>query len=372
MIQIQNITWQKVEIARQMVLKTNIATQPPILNLQLNLKSGDKIGIGHTAPNTITGENADQILASFQEIKDFLVDKKFPSIGTLLETVKSSLNLKPASLHALDLALLDLLAKQKKWKLQDIIASEYRPEKFQLSFWQNLKYKFSSFQNPYFSYQIDLKNLTDLTTYTIGIASEIEIMEELEQKIEQGFYKFKIKIGQDIKRDKDILVKIRQKVGKKVFLIADANQGYSLSHSLEILPILKKENYKILEQPTAANNLADLKTIQENTEIPIYADETAKDLISIKKIIENKICDGIVIKLIKFGGIYETVKVLNTCLEAGYTNLILSCYSESSLSLSAAYQLVKVFPEVKILDLDSVLMTKKDPFGIIDKSFYTK
>ena len=68
--------------------------------------------------------------------------------------------------------------------------------------------------------------------------------------------------------------------------------------------------------------------------------------------------DGVNLKLMKSGGLREAIRIIHTARACGL-QLMIGCMSESALAITAAAQIA---PLVDMLDLDSHLNLRNDPF----------
>ncbi len=66
----------------------------------------------------------------------------------------------------------------------------------------------------------------------------------------QGFRCLKIKGGADLDADVERLLKVREELGPKVDLRFDANQGYTVEQTLDLVKRAKRARLQLIEQPT--------------------------------------------------------------------------------------------------------------------------
>jgi L-alanine-DL-glutamate epimerase-like enolase superfamily enzyme len=106
----------------------------------------------------------------------------------------------------------------------------------------------------------------------------------------------------------------------------------------------------------AADDIKGLKLIRKHTSVPIFADESCPTSAEIPLV--AKAVHGIVIKLMKCGGIVEAVKMAKVARKRGLKTMI-GCMIESSLAITAA---AHIAPLMDYADLDSGLLLENDPF----------
>jgi len=119
---------------------------------------------------------------------------------------------------------------------------------------------------------------------------------------------------------------------------------------------LAGQNVEFVEQPFPAaklNQTAILKTISP---LPIFADENSLTAADIPRIAHA--FDGINIKLMKCGSLFEARKMIQLAREYDL-KIMLGCMVESSVGITAAAHLSTL---VDYADLDGNLLITNDPY----------
>jgi len=121
----------------------------------------------------------------------------------------------------------------------------------------------------------------------------------------QGVRGIKAKVGSDPDRDAKSLKAIREALGDKISLRADANQNYTIQEAIKLCRLAKEYDVdlELLEQPTARTDLEGARRIVRAVNIPIEADEAADSLYQVYQLLKNDSCDIINTKCSKAGGI---------------------------------------------------------------------
>jgi L-alanine-DL-glutamate epimerase-like enolase superfamily enzyme len=189
-----------------------------------------------------------------------------------------------------------------------------------------------------------------MSTFTIGIDSPERIRMKLAEAAEYPI--LKIKLGGD--RDLEILRTIREATDREVRV--DANAGWTLKHTLRMLPVLEEFGVTVLEQPLAPADLEGLGVIRRAATIPLIADESCRTVADIPPLVGR--VDGINIKLAKCGSLREALRMIATA-RAHHLTVMVGCMIESSLGITAAAHLT---PLVDIVDLDGAALLSVDPF----------
>lgn len=189
------------------------------------------------------------------------------------------------------------------------------------------------------------------STYTIGISSEKELIEKLEQG--KDFKTIKLKLGTEDDRD---IVRSFRKHSDKPFCV-DVNQGWKTKdHAAKMADFLKKQKVLFIEQPLPAEHLEESSWLRDRVDIPIFADESVKRLKDLAEAADA--FDGVNIKLMKSTGIAEAFEMIQKARSLKL-KIVLGAMAESSLGNTAAAHLA---PLADWVDLDGPMLTSNDPF----------
>jgi O-succinylbenzoate synthase len=154
-------------------------------------------------------------------------------------------------------------------------------------------------------------------TVTTGISVGIGSIEETITAIEKGLsentkrVKLKIKPGWDTK----LVKKVRQQFGD-IPLMVDGNSSYTLA-DLETLKKLDDYDLMMIEQPLGDEDIIDHSVLQKNMSTPICLDESIASAEDARKAQYIGACKIINIKPGRVGGLLESKKIHDFCLEHG-------------------------------------------------------
>ncbi|MCP3099574.1 o-succinylbenzoate synthase [Myxococcus sp. K15C18031901] len=149
----------------------------------------------------------------------------------------------PAAEHALELALLDLLARRQGVPLCWLLAEEARPEV--------------------------------VVNALLGAESPQALAQEARAAVAEGFGTLKLKVAiRSLEDDEQRVKAVREAVGPDVKLRLDANGGWSESDAKRALDKLGWYGLELVEQPTAPDDLAALWRVQRRAPCIIAADES--------------------------------------------------------------------------------------------------
>ncbi len=109
----------------------------------------------------------------------------------------------------------------------------------------------------------------------IWMGDESFMLEQIQQKLEEGFTCIKMKIGAiNFETEIKLLASIRKKYTKdQIELRVDANGAFAVNDAFDKLKILSAYNLHSIEQPIKQGNSLDMSELCRNTPLPIALDE---------------------------------------------------------------------------------------------------
>lgn len=166
------------------------------------------------------------------------------------------------------------------------------------------------------------------------------MLEQINEKLEQGFDCIKMKIGAiDFRQELDLLEYIRARFSKdQITLRVDANGAFSNEDALSKLRQLANYDLHSIEQPIAAGNWKAMKELCAATPLPIALDE---ELIGVKnkaELLDQIQPQHIILKPTLLGGILETKEWIELA-EARKIGWWMTSALESNIGLNAIAQL---------------------------------
>ena len=154
----------------------------------------------------------------------------------------------------------------------------------------------------------------------IGILPPDQAADETRHWQAQGFRSAKVKVGGDIRADRDRVAAIRDAVGADFQLRIDANAGYDADTSIELARMVAPYNLQLFEQPVPDHDIAGLARVRREANelgLQIMADESVLDHASLIRIIKADAADIVKVKVMKQGGILNTRRMIATAEAAG-------------------------------------------------------
>ncbi len=187
----------------------------------------------------------------------------------------------------------------------------------------------------------------------VWMGNEGFMMEQIEQKLEEGFNCIKLKIGAiAFKKEIELLAAIRKGYNKdQVELRVDANGAFQFSEALEKLKILSDFNIHSIEQPIKQGRWKEMADLCQNSPIPIALDEEligVYELVEKKKLLQTIKPQYIILKPSLLGGFKGCEEWITLANEMGISWWVTSAL-ESNIGLNAiaqwTYTLNNVLPQ---------------------------
>ncbi len=313
--------------------KTALRTVDRMENIIVLLKTDtEHTGIGGAAPSSaVTGETMESLESAALLIGRTIRGMEILHYEEILRSVQNCIVGNMSAKAALDMAILDLVGKHYKVPLYRLLGGRPR----------------------------------ELTTdYTIGIDSPDKMAAESLELAGRGFSIFKVKVGKNSDLDLERLRTIRRSLGGEVPIRIDANQGWGAKETVRFVNRAQSEGIalELVEQPVKRDDLEGMKYVKDRVELPVIADEsvfTPKDAL---QLIGRNAVDGINIKLMKCGGIFQGLKLAEIAEIAGVECMV-GCMVEGMVGVTAAAHLAAARPVITRLDLDAPLYCEENPVG---------
>jgi L-alanine-DL-glutamate epimerase-like enolase superfamily enzyme len=278
---------------------------------------GGVIGWGEAASApSMTGETVESMLAAVRYLAPFLIGMDATSFDALDREMAWRLHANSSAKAAIDIALLDLVARARNQPLYELLGPRQRSSVPIL--------------------------------WLIGTGRLESDMAQAHQKKAEGFSAYKIKVGiASANEDAERTVALCEVLGGSgVLLSADANQGYSVDEAITYVRAVAHAPLDFLEQPVRADDLPGMAAVAAASRIAVGADEGIHDLEDIRRHHETRAAAGGSLKTIKLGGVRATYRAGVLCQQLGM-HVNLACkIAESSIAGAAVMQLAAVLPSL--------------------------
>jgi L-alanine-DL-glutamate epimerase-like enolase superfamily enzyme len=312
-----NFSYSIIELVPRFVFRTARTTSASSKSVIVEISDGSIDGVGEAAPSRFYGETPETVISYLERMRP-AVERAAHESELLAELTSRGGKGDPAARASLEIAAHDMMGKRYGVPL-------------------------------YSHFGLDPAE-APLTSISIGL-DEPDVM--LRKALEvRDFPVLKIKLDREI--DLSIVERIKAETGARVTV--DANCAWEPEAAVAKIDALAKIGVEFVEQPVAAPDVAGLRFVRRHAQVPIFADESCPTSGDVPKVADA--VDGIVIKLMKCGGLIEAVKMARSARERGLKTMI-GCMMESSLALTAA---AHISPLMDYADLDSGFLLREDPF----------
>ena len=163
-----------------------------------------------------------------------------------------------------------------------------------------------------------------------------ELVEEARAFLAEGFRAMKIRVGkQRIDEDVARIAAVRDAIGPHVALMADANQGFTVSHAIRLGRRLEEFGLAWFEEPVPAWDLRGHAAVTAALDTPIASGETEYTRYGMRDMLEAKAADVLMPDLQRIGGLTEFRRAAN--LASSFDIPVSShIFTEQSLSIAGS------------------------------------
>jgi L-rhamnonate dehydratase len=151
--------------------------------------------------------------------------------------------------------------------------------------------------------------------------------------IGEGFTTIKVKVGVDEQHDIESIAAVREAIGPAVQLRVDANQAWAIGTAKRQIQKLQKYDPQYVEQPTRLDDLIGMAELRRSVSVPIAACEAAYTTYDVMNIIRHGAADVINVDPHRAGGIWQAKKI---CAIAESACLPVNVHSGVELGISTA------------------------------------
>ncbi len=296
-MKIESMEWEVLQIPLKKPFKISLGTTTEYLGIIVKICTDEFCGVGEAAPSTrITGDTIQSTLGALNIFKNQIIGMDATEIGKIMNTTNHTARNTTAK-AAVDMALYDLLGKQAKIPVRNLLGGE--KEKIE-------------------------------TSLTVTIGSIQDTLKSAEELLNAGAKVLKVKIGLYPEEDIARIKALREITDVKIRV--DANQGYSLKRAMIVLRSIERYDIEFAEQPIPASQIDDLAILRRYTEIPIMADESLHTSADMLRLVGK--VDAINIKLMKSGGMHEALKIAAIAKAAGI-KIMVGCMIETKVGITA-------------------------------------
>ena len=314
------ITWEKIRLELFHPWTITRGTAQYKENVLVYYKKDGITGVGEAGHMTAAGQNADRTIRELQPLIPLYRDTEPFLFYDLPERAREIVPALSPAKAALDIALADWIGKKLGIPLYQFLGI-----------------------NPVSEVK---------TSFSIGRDTP-EMMRK--KVIEASPYKI-LKVKLTGKGDQEAIRAIRSVTDKPVRV--DVNEGWTdKEKAIKEIEWLAAQGVEFVEQPMPVEMLEETRWLRERSPIPIVADEAVNTSDDVLKIAGAY--DGINIKLMKSGGLFEAYR-MTLLAHLLKMDIMLGCMIETTVGIAAAVQLQAL---ARWVDLDGNLLIRNDPYA---------
>lgn len=150
----------------------------------------------------------------------------------------------------------------------------------------------------------------------VPIKPPAEMAARAAELAEGGYRQLKLKLSGDTALDTARIAAVRQAVGPGVTLTLDPNQSYDAKQMMGAFARFERHDIALIEQPVPAADWAGLALLTRSLPVAIEADESAQTVHDVFRLVSERACDVINLKITKLGGLRRFQQAVRIC-EAG-------------------------------------------------------
>ena len=266
------------------------------------------IGYGESCPRPyVTGETLDTARAFFTRHEAALCAdiSGLPALRAWMADHQTELDRNPAAWCAIELAILDLLAKESGQSMETFLSLPPLEGRFQY-------------------------------TAVLGDAGPDAFQAVAEQYRRQGFTDFKVKLSGQIERDREKIALLRRCADQPIRVRADANNLWDSAD--EAVAFLRSLDYPFfaVEEPIRPNQYAELMRLAENLNCGVVLDESFLRLGQLDLIRGMPARWLINLRVSKMGGLLRSLDIVDAARASGIGLIVGAQVGETSLLTRAA------------------------------------
>jgi L-alanine-DL-glutamate epimerase-like enolase superfamily enzyme len=131
---------------------------------------------------------------------------------------------------------------------------------------------------------------------------------------DEGYRRLQVKVGLDPDEDVARIEAVRAAIGSDIVLFADANGGWSTHQARRFLRATRHLDY-YMEQPCASYE--ECRALKPDCDRPLILDESIDSLRALLRANEDRMVDGITIKIARVGGVTPARQIRDVAVELG-------------------------------------------------------
>jgi L-alanine-DL-glutamate epimerase-like enolase superfamily enzyme len=197
---------------------------------------------------------------------------------------------------------------------------------------------------------------------TVAAGADAGVVAAARRRVEEGFTVLKVKVGTDAVSDVTQLTAVREAVGPRIRIRADANQGWLPREAARVIRAVEDAGcaLEFVEQPVAAADIEGLAWVTDQVDTPVMADESVFGLRDLSTVVERRAADLVNIKLAKCGGL-RAAAALHACAAANGIGTIVGSMMEGPIGVGTAASFAAAYGTTYVADLDAAWWLEASP-----------
>lgn len=146
---------------------------------------------------------------------------------------------------------------------------------------------------------------------------EAKVRDLCRSSLAEGWTSFKTKVGMNVASDVRRCEVMREELGDRVQLMADANQVWDVPQAIEWMKPLQRFNLRWIEEPTSPDDVLGHATIRKAiAPTRVATGEHAQNRVMFKQLLQAGAIDYAQIDACRLGGLNENIVVMLLCAAA--------------------------------------------------------
>jgi L-alanine-DL-glutamate epimerase-like enolase superfamily enzyme len=190
--------------------------------------------------------------------------------------------------------------------------------------------------------------------YVMSSGTPEEVAAQARKLVDAGYGGLKLKVGANVvEEDVEMVAEVRKAVGNSVKIMTDTNGGWSYLQALKFLQKAAKYDLFLSEQPVPWWDMDGLARLRRKVDVPIFADESAKELNDLVKLYERDAIDGFFLKIPKAGGIHKSRKWV-AIAQAMDLNVMCGCMINTGLGAAVEAHFLAAIEWMSKIEQESI------------------
>lgn len=158
-----------------------------------------------------------------------------------------------------------------------------------------------------------------------------------------GFDTLKLKVSADLEHELRRIAAVRSALSRPIRIRLDANGAFAAREAEAALASFARFKPEFVEQPLATHDAASWARLRSASPVPIAADESVRDELSVRALLEADAVDWLVLKPAALGGLAAAWRIAELARARG-VRVVVTSFLDSAIGRTAALQLAAALP----------------------------